>query len=549
MNKKVFVIGLDGATWNIIDPLIAKGELPTIKSLIGNGTRAVLQSTLIPLSPAAWNSFATGCDPNKHGIFDFFGREKGTYEPITYNSRDRKRDALWNILSREGKKVGILNIPGTYPVEKVNGFMISGFPTPEELEDFTYPTNLLSELKTELGKDFRFQPQVQLFDEELFLKEMYVLTDYVFQATNYLMNHYQWDFLMTVFVGTDAFSHAFWKYMDPKHPLYDANAPADFKNAIVNIYKELDKKIDLLMKNIDSDTTVFLMSDHGFGPLYYGVPINNWLLKEGFMTLKKTMPTRVRYWMFQGGINYYNLIKLTKILRLSKRAHKAAFTQESSLVNIVNKFFLTNKDIDWDHTVAYCMGSFGQLFINLKNREPQGNVDIGEYDKVVDKIIKSLSELKDPNTNTVIFNEIFRKKDVYPASRIEDNTPDILFFDTEMKYSIDKFFMFGSKKLVSVHPLWSGTHRHEGILLACDDNQIRKATTIDQANICDIAPTTLHILGIPIPRDIDGKVIVELFEKDSEVYKQQIVYQSPTGKKEMEKINERIRELKSKGRI
>ena len=313
MNKKVFIIGLDGATWNIINPLITEGELPTIKNLLENSTHAVLQSTLIPLSPAAWTSFATGCNPNKHGIFDFFGRKTGTYEPTPYSSRDRKCETLWNILSKEGKKVGILNIPGTYPVDKVNGFMISGFPTPEEFEDFTYPKDLLWELKKEFGKDFRFQPKVNLFDEALFLDEIHLLTDNIFQATNYLMNKYQWDILMTVFVGADSLSHAFWKYMDPKHPLYDANAPTEFKNAIVNIYKDLDKKIDLLKKNIDSDTTLMLMSDHGFGPLYYGVPINNWLLNEGFMTLKKTVPTKVRYWMFRRGINYYNLLTVILI--------------------------------------------------------------------------------------------------------------------------------------------------------------------------------------------------------------------------------------------
>ena len=126
MSKKVFIIGLDGATWDLINPLIAEGELPTINNLIKNGTRAPLESTLIPVSPAAWTSLATGTNPNKHGIFDFVHREEGTYNPIPYNSKDRKCETLWSILSRNGKKVGVLNVPGTYPVEKVNGFMISG---------------------------------------------------------------------------------------------------------------------------------------------------------------------------------------------------------------------------------------------------------------------------------------------------------------------------------------------------------------------------------------------------------------------------------------
>ena len=299
MNNKVFVIGLDGATWNLIDPMVAKGELPALKKLIGNGTRTVLKSTLIPVSPAAWGSFATGCGPDKHGIFDFVHRKKGTYEQVPYSSRDRKCEAIWNILSKEGKKVGILNVPGTYPVEKVNGFMVTGFPTLEEYEDFTYPRNLLWELRREIGKDFRFQPKIHFQEEARFLEEIHLITDNVFKATNYLMNNKKWDFFMTVFMGIDALGHAFWRYMDPQHPMYDGNVPKEFKQAIFNIYKHIDKNIYALQKNVDSDTAIILMSDHGFGPVYYGVSINNWLLDEGFLALKKNAPTRIRYWMFR----------------------------------------------------------------------------------------------------------------------------------------------------------------------------------------------------------------------------------------------------------
>lgn len=550
MDKKVFVIGLDGGTWDIINPLIAEGELPTLNNLIKNGTRTVLESTLIPVSPAAWTSFATGSNPDKHEIFDFLRRKKGSYEPVPYGSRDRKCETLWNILSRDGRKVGIINVPGTYPVEKVNGFMITGFPTPEELEDFTYPKNLLEDLRNELGKDFRFQLKVHFQDEAQFLEEIQTLTEYVFQATDYLMNNNPWDFLITVFSGPDAVCHAFWKYMDPEHPLYDARAPREFKHAIFDTYKAIDKKIEALQKNIDSDTTLLLMSDHGFGPLYYGVSINNWLLNEGFLTLKNTASSRIRYWMYRRGVSYYNLLKLTKALRLSKRALKAAYSRKSFWADLVNKFFLTNKDIDWSRSKAYCMGTMGQLFINQKGREPQGIVEPnGEYDELVNHIITKLHELKDPNNNTIIFNEIFGKKEVYPLSRVEDNTPDIIFFNSEMKYTIDKFLLFGSKDLVSTHPLWSGIHTHNGIFLAYGNNRILKATDIDKVSIVDIAPTVLHIMESPISKDMDGRVLFEIFEKDSEVYKRQTVYQSQAQRKEMDVVKTRIRELRGKGKI
>lgn len=554
MENKVFIIGIDGATWDLIDPLVAKGKLPALKKLLTNGSRSALESTLIPVSPAAWTSFATGTHPNKHGIFDFVHRQKGTYDPQPYNALDRKSKTIWDILSENGKKVGVLNVPGTYPVDKVNGFMVSGFPTLEELEDFTYPKNLLYELRKELGKDFRFQPNVHFQEEELFLEEIKIVTDYVYQATDYLMHSQPWDFLISVFMGADLVSHAFWKYMDSNHPRYDDQAPNKFKNAIIDVYKNLDNKIDALTKNIDSDTSLFLMSDHGFGPLYYGVSINNWLLNEGFMTLKNNLSTNMRLWMYQRGVNYYNLLKLTKLtkgMKFSKKTQKEALHNPNSFIaNLMNKFFLTNKDIDWSKTIAYCMGSFGQLYINLKDREPKGIVEQNhEYNEVIDTIVQRLQQLKDPENNNIIFDNVFKKNEAYPSSSIEDDTPDILFYNSEMKYIIDKFFMFGNKNLISIHPLWSATHRHMGIFLAYNNNQIRDNNIIEKTSICDIAPTVLHIMNIPIPQHMDGTIIRNIFKEKSEPYIRKPEYQITKCDSEKDNVKIRINKLKKLGKI
>ena len=322
MVKKVFILGLDGATWKIIDPLIAKGELPNFEKLIKNGTRGILKSVLISASPSAWTSFATGCNPYNHGIFDFTYRKEGTYDPMPYTAKDRKRDTLWEILSRMGKSVCVVNIPGTYPVDKVNGCMVSGFPTPEERGDFTYQKNLLQELRNELGEDFRIQPKIPIQEEKPFLDEMHEVTNYIFKATNYLMDNKPWDLFITVFMSADAVGHSFWRFMDKTHPEYDPNAPEEFKNAIFEVYKDFDKKIEQLQKKLDKDTTLMLVSDHGFGPLHHGVSINNWLLSEGYLALKNNVSTKARYWLFRRGVNYDNLIRLVRSLKLTKQATK-----------------------------------------------------------------------------------------------------------------------------------------------------------------------------------------------------------------------------------
>jgi predicted AlkP superfamily phosphohydrolase/phosphomutase len=546
MSKDVFIIGIDGGTWDLIDQLVAKGELPTIAKLVKNGSRGALESTLLPITPVAWTTFATGKNPDKHGIFDFSHRKNGTYEPAPYSSNDRKGETLWKILSRAGKKVGVLNMPSTYPVEKVNGFLVSGFPTPEEMGDFTYPSNLLKELKDQFGDEFRFQPRVNAQNEHPFLEEMKIVSDYVFKATKYLMNKYPWDFLNTVFVGPDALGHVFYKYMDPDHPSYIHNGPKKFQTAVVESYKKIDEYISKLLKSVDSTTTIMLMSDHGFGPLYYGVSINNWLIDNGFLNLKNERGTRFRYWMFQKGVNYNNLFKLIKNLNLSKQAFKAAYSKKSKWVDLVNKLFLTDKDIDWTRTSAYCMGNMGQLFINLKGREPQGIIEHdADYKKIVDKFIVRLKKLKSPDTGKVIFDEVYRKRDAYPNSSIEDNTPDVIFNDSQFIYSVSRYFEFGSKELITPHPVWSGTHRRNGIFLAHCPNKIRKGDWIENVSISDIAPNVLHIMGVPIPNDIDGRVVPEMYDKLSEYANREPEFQHV----EEDRILDRIAILKKKGKL
>lgn len=546
MGAKVFVIGLDGATWDIIDPLSARAELPVITSLAKDGTRAVLRSTLIPTSPAAWTSFATGMTPNKHGIYDFARRRKDSYDTVPFNSRDRRSEALWNILGREGRKVCVLNVPGTYPVERVNGIMVSGFPTPEELGDFTYPSDLLDELRREIGPEFRFQPRVSTHNEAPFLREMHDVTDHVFRATNHVMNHHPWDLLITVFVGPDALGHAFWKYMDSGHPHHEDRAPPEYKSAVFDIYKKIDSYISILIENVDSDTKIVLMSDHGFGPLHYGVSINTWLLSEGFLSLKDTMGTRTRYWLFRRGVNYSNLFKMARALRLAQHASKAAYSGNTPLVNLINKIFLTDKDIDWSRTEAYSMGNVGQLYINLKGREPQGTVEPqGRYNEVVGRIIKRLQAFRDPRSNEPVFDAVHWKMETYPDAVIEDDTPDIIFYDSEMKYNINRFFTFGSKHLITDHPVWVGTHKHDGIFLAYDNEDIRKGATIGTTSICDIAPTILHIMGVPVPGDMDGRVLTEIFDRDSGLGRGDIRYQDA----EEKRIKERVGILRNRGRI
>jgi len=539
VDTRVLVIGLDGATFDLIRPW--KERLPALHRLLRRGVSGELGSTVIPISSAAWTSFATGRNPGKHGIFDF-SHPGQAYDHILHSSRDRKCEAIWNILSRYGKKVCIINVPATYPPEEVNGFMVSGFPTPEETGDFTYPPSLLKELKSEV-KNFRLQFTVPCApgNEDAFFEEQCVLTDNVTEATLYLMNKVDWDLLVAVYKSPDDVGHLFWKYIDEEHPLYDAGQAKKFGDRIFRIYKKVDRAIATLLREIGENTVVMVMSDHGFGPVHYGVYLNNWLLDTGIMRLKTDGLTRIKYQMFAHGINLNKGRALARALRLTSFAYRGAYKKNSMVVKIVKKMFLSLSDVDWSKTKAYSFGNMGQIYVNLKGRENRGMVTPGEeYDNLVRYMIGKLKELKDPKTEKVIFDKIFAKDDIYSGPCLKE-APDIVFFESEMKYACKRLFEFGENKLIAEHPLYSGDHKPKGIFIATGDC-IKEGTTIENANIVDMAPTILHTLGLPISSGMDGRVLKEIFKEDSDLSKAEIVYH-----KENEKlrVEARIRFLKA----
>jgi len=542
IDPRVLVIGLDGATFDLIEAW--REQLPTLNSLLENGVSGELRSTVMPLSPAAWTSFATGKNPGKHGIFDFSHPDKN-HDPTPNSSRDRKCEAIWNILSRHGKKVCVINVPGTYPPEHVNGFMVSGFPTPEEKGDFTHPSSLLKDLRSEI-KRFRLQLTVPCAtgNEHAYFEEQMILTNNVTEATLYLMNKLDWDLLITVYKSTDDVSHLFWRYMDKEHPFYDAAQARRFGDRIFRIYKEVDKSIGMLLEEIDDNTVVILMSDHGFGPVYYGVCINNWLLDQEMLKLKTNAWTRIKFWMFKHGIHLGRAYGLAKAMRLTGFAFKRAYKRDSMIFKILGNLFLSQSDVDWSRTRAYSIGNIGQIYVNLQERGSEGTVTRKEYDELVRCIIEGLREVKDPKTEKVIFDRVFTRNEIFYGPFINE-APDIVFFDSEMKYLCTRFFEFGENKLIADHPVYSGYHKQKGIFVATG-NGIKREARIPDARIIDLAPTIMHIFGLPIPRDMDGRVLRKIFEEDSEFANSRIKHEEID---ERLRIMSRILSLKASGKI
>jgi len=265
-----------------------KDELPNLRKFMKDGVYGILESTIPPITCPAWNCFMTGKNPGKIGVFDF--------QQVQFNVRaaakivdstSQEGSSLWEILSNYNKKIGVVNVPMTYPPTIINGFMVSGFSTPLSSRDYTYPPELLLELEKEFGKyevdhDIVF-PEYKITGQEGFLEEVYYLEEKKLEVTKYLMKTYEWDFFIAVFMMLDRIQHNFWHYMDKNHPKYNKEHAKNYKNVIKNGYLKLDAIIGELLELINEDTIVIIMSDHGFGTHYGSFFSNVWLETHGLL--------------------------------------------------------------------------------------------------------------------------------------------------------------------------------------------------------------------------------------------------------------------------
>lgn len=523
MKTRVLIIGLDGATPQLVFPWAKEGKLPNLSKLIENGTSGNLRSTIPPMTAPAWTSFMTGKNPGKHGIYHFIEYQHKTYDYRIISSRDIKSKTLWGILSVSGKKVGVMQVPITFPPENVNGFVVSeGLTTPGQDSNFTHP----KELKEELQHDFKFKltttEKYYEGNEDAFIDDLSSVEERKAKATLHLMKKYDWDFFAVVYANIDAMQHFFWKYMDATHPGYNPEEAKKYGDAILNFYQKLDGIVGDMLKIVDEDTTVIVMSDHGFGPLYKELHLNKWLKDRGLLKLKEKKDTSaVRYWLSRSGLTREMMYMLLVKCGLEKLTNIMPDKLKKSMPS-----HYTPSEVDWQRTRAYSLATHGMMYINLKGRNPDGIVEPGEeYEKLRDYIIKELLRLKDPETGKNIVDAVFKSNELYYGQGI-NKAPD-LFVLTDMTYhnigrlddnlikpawKLDEADSSGKLSLLNKQrSLGSGNHRINGILVMKGKN-IKKNTKIENAEIVDIAPTVLHLMGVHVPEDMDGKVLKDIIQ-------------------------------------
>ncbi len=503
-DTKVIVIGLDGADYRIIDPLIKKGRLPNLKRLIEQGAKYVLESTVPPITPIAWTSAITGKNAGKHGIFDFTKPPLHTYHPELISSNQRDAEAVWEILNREGYRTGILNIPYvTYPPEPVNGFMVAGIGTPSLKGVYTYPPELSEELRKR-GYKISLEDKTRE-NRDLRIKEEKRLLRIQLDTMIYLMKKYPWDFLFTVFTITDSVPHIFWDCVDPNHPKYSQEKSDKYGKIFERIYTDVDAAIGKILEQVDlSNTYVIIMSDHGSCPLYKEFLVNNWLKKEGYLRLKeeRLIKRAIKTVLMKLGFSKETLLKIA--IQIGKE--KWAYSLPSIVKKSVPSHEVRNWDIDWNKTKAWAHGCWGRIYLNLKNRQPNGKINEKDYHKLIKEITEKLYKITDPLTGKNLIKRVYTKDELYNGPHTENAADITIELENETIIPIETF----RRGEIFSTPKKAGTHSKYGVLIITGPN-IKKGVKPGTAKIIDILPTILYIFNIPLLTDFDGRPLKECF--------------------------------------
>ena len=512
MSKKVLFIGLDGATFDVLDPLIEKGLMPRLKQFIAEGVRGPLETTIPPITPTAWVSWMTGKNPGKHGVFEFLLRRKGSgaLPDTPVNSRSRDGLPFWDLLGQMGKQAIVTNVPCTYPPTMVNGVMISDFLTPRGRRDFTYPESLIEEVEGRFGPYELYITEVYTpGNVDKILDQLFTELDYKTKVNRYLMEQYGWDVFATHYWGTDRFQHELWHLLDETHPFFDRKERDAHIGRIHEYWHAVDSTLGHLFDDVGADSTVYLGSDHGFGPIKRFLCFNVWLIDQGLLVLKRDAMTLFKRAVFRLGLTPDLAYRSAMKMGLAHLRLSVGVTNRSKLMKLANLLMLSLQDVDWSRTVAFSKGNYGQIFINLRGRDEHGIVEPGaEYEKVMGEVIEKLRALGD-EANQPLIGPIWRREDLYVGPHIAE-APDIQFLPSDMTNKPLGTLDLTSNKFIT--PVYgnSGDHRMHGIMLGRGP-ELRRGAQVEGARIIDFAPTILHSFGVEIPSDMDGRVLEEIF--------------------------------------
>jgi predicted AlkP superfamily phosphohydrolase/phosphomutase len=508
--RRVLLFGLDGATWRILDPMIQRGHLPHLGAMREAGAHGVLSSTVPPVTPAAWTTFQTGLLPANHGLFDFSGRNKGSYHTHVVSSREIVAPTLWELTSQAGKRAVVVNVPLTYPPKAVNGAVVTGMLTPGVTADLTYPADLKEQLLAAVP-DYRVlvpQTEFNIRGWEPFVRASEATVRARAKAFRFLLDQVvpDWDVAMLHFQETDTLQHAGYPWLDPTHPDFSVER---YRQGLA-VYRAIDEEIgELVARLADQSTLVLALSDHGHQAVSKMVNVNVALLRAGLLQRADV-----------GGVGVLGSATravVTALLRLDRWNLNKRLLPRAQRRRLVER--VTDAiGIDWEQTQAYMIHGwvYAYVNVNMRGREDKGTVDPADYASVRQRAADVLLSMRDPETGEPIVEKVLTREEAFDGVRA-DEAPDLIAVPCP-GYEFSSSILQSGPGLVRpnlVRRDHLGTHSMDGVLLA--HGRDVASGGIDGANLVDLFPTVLAWLGIPIPAYAEGDVLQALFQQPLQV--------------------------------
>lgn len=504
---RLLVIGLDGATFDVIRPMIAAGELPNLAALMDEGSSGELESTVPPFSAPAWASFMTGMNPGKHGIFGFFNYNPSSYTHIDSNlvtATSLAGHTFFDILSQAGYRLATITVPITYPAWASNGYMVAGAPCPDTEKGQAYPEDFAAELP----RRYTFPSTFWSRSNDEIIAGLRDMIDSRTALAIRLIEEKQLDAIVLVLGATDRAQHNFWRYYDSAFGAkLGLPREADYDDVIPEMYHRADRAVGRLLSCVGEHTQVFIISDHGGGAAATQyLHTNAWLQQQGLLRVRRSRDTVV------SGLRRVVMGARRRIgtqfeRRLRGLVPTRVIEQGRALVRNV-------AHIDWSATQAYRFPMYQPaegIVINVRGRQPHGIVQPGgEYEQVREQVMAQARRLINPATGQPVVVRVCKREELYQGPHIE-RAPDIVLILADDYTGGTGLY---PPMITAVDPSSlskvNGEHRMHGILLARGP-MMRQNTWIEEAHIVDIAPTILYSLGLSIPQEMDGIVLRDIF--------------------------------------
>lgn len=471
MLPKLFIFGIDGGTFDIVDPLIKDGYLPNLAALLSRGASAKMGCTRPAHTAPGWASFVTANYPGHHGVYQFFHTQTPDYGARIVKSTDFGCSTMWDWLAQQGWTMGLINIPMSHPPRSLPGYQIT-WPLSNTLR-YSKPPALLGEMAKN-GAHFQSDLAVMYKGDLNYIHEAIDNVDARLRSLFYLLDHHPVDAVMIVFTEVDRVCHHYWHFSDPGHLMFTQEADVALHSAIRDIYKAVDNALGEALKRIPAESSVVVISDHGFGPGHQSFAIHRCLEDAGLLA---TRPSA------NGGN-----------------------ASVSSGEGMASWFVDGGREIDWSGTRLYMPvpGSFG-INVNLKGRQVNGIVAETDRAQVMDDAVELLSAIRNPSNGKPAFAEILRREEAFPGPQSQC-APDLLLVPEDESLMVVP---------AVTGDIWgqsyqTGLHQYEGMWIHASPH-VKAGRLARSVRIVDAAPTLLTDLGVSFPKSIQGEVIGEIF--------------------------------------